>query len=68
MGDCLTEAQKFLITILYRSGKSIDQAGLYEDCLADPSSVYYFLNFASDKTGLNNRAFLGLCVPNVCES
>ena len=26
------------------------------------------MNFASDKTGVNNRAFLGLCVPNVCES
>lgn len=67
MTDCLTEVQKYLVTILYRSGRSIDQAGLYEDCLADPSSIYYFMNFASDKTGANNRAFLGVCVPTICD-
>lgn len=36
MVDCKKEAEKYLVTILYRSGKSIDQTGLYEDCLADP--------------------------------
>lgn len=67
MSDCLTEIQKYLVTTVYRSGKSIDQAGLYEDCLADNKFVYYFLLFASNGAKVSNRAFLGLCVPNICQ-
>ena len=67
MADCLSEVQKYLITTLYRSGKSIDQSGLYEDCISDSSFRYFFLLFANNGAKASNRAFLGLCTPSICE-
>jgi hypothetical protein len=63
MNQCIEKVKENALTLLYDSGKFIEQIGLYEQCNED--QMNYTLSLIKNKTTqAYTGLYMGLCLPS----